>query len=65
MTRFREHDEFEARFPEMDVRELRRWKAYWTKHAELLAPKVRKLAMKRVHRIDAAIARKVRDEDGA
>jgi hypothetical protein len=39
MTRFREHDEFEARFPEMDVRELRRWKAYWTKHAELLARK--------------------------
>jgi hypothetical protein len=63
MSRFREHDEFEARFAEMDVPELRRWKTYWTKHAELLAPKVRKLAMKRVHRIDAAIARKLRNED--
>ena len=51
MSRFREHDEFEARFDEMDVPELRRWKAYWTKHAELLAPKVRKLAIRRLHRI--------------
>jgi hypothetical protein len=63
MTRFRELDEFEARFPEMDLAELRRWRTYWARHAELLAPRVRKLAMKRVHRIDAAIARKLRAED--
>jgi hypothetical protein len=63
MSRFRGLHEFEARFAEMDVPELRRWRTHWTRHAELLAPKVRKLAMKRVHRIDAAIARKLRDED--
>ncbi len=61
MSRSRELDSFEKRFPKMSVQELRRWKNYWTKHAQLLAPKVRKLAMKRVHRIDAAIARKLGD----
>lgn len=46
----------------MDVAELRRWKSYWTTHASTLGPKVRKLAMKTVHRIDAAIARKLQDD---
>ena len=65
MSRFPDHDEFEQRFAEMDIGELRRWRAYWTTHAECLAPKVRKIAMKRVHRIDAAIARKLGDESGS
>lgn len=42
----------------MEIDELRRWKAYWTQHAQRLAPKIRKQAMKRVYRIDRAIARK-------
>jgi hypothetical protein len=62
VARFRHRDEFEARFPEMDVAELRRWKDYWTTHASYLAPKIRKVAMRRVHRIEAAIARKLRDQ---
>ena len=39
----------------MDVAELERWKSYWTRHAQQLAPKVRKLAMKRVYDIEKAI----------
>jgi hypothetical protein len=62
VARFRARDDFEARFPNMDVAELRRWKIYWTDHASHLGPKVRKVAMKRVHRIDAAIVRKLQDE---
>jgi hypothetical protein len=64
MSRFRQHAEFESRFAEMDVAELRRWKTYWTKHAQSLGPKVRKIAMKRVHRIDAATARRL-NKDGS
>lgn len=63
MSRFRHLDEFEERFPHMDLAELRRWKTYWTTHAAHLAPKIRKQAMKRVHRIEAVIARKL-GEDG-
>jgi hypothetical protein len=39
----------------MNVDELERWKKYWTQHAQHLGPKVRKEAMKRVHKIDKAI----------
>ena len=55
MGKFRELEEFEARFEAMDASELARWKVYWTKHAQNLAPKVRKEAMRRVHRIDKAL----------
>lgn len=62
MSRFRELDDFEKRFPDMELDELRRWKTYWTTHAQILAPKIRKQAMKRVYLIEKAIARK---ESGA
>ena len=55
MGTFKELEEFESRFETMSVAELRRWKDYWTQHAQHLAPKVRKEAMKRVHKIDKAI----------
>ena len=55
MGKFKQLEEFEARFEAMDVSELQRWKVYWTQHAQNLAPKVRKEAMRRVHRIDKAI----------
>ncbi|GAB3031858.1 hypothetical protein GCM10027285_13330 [Oleiagrimonas citrea] len=55
MSRFRELDDFNRRFDSMEVDELKRWKKYWTQHAQHLGPKVRKDAMKRVHRIDKAI----------
>jgi hypothetical protein len=55
MGKFRELEEFEARFEAMDASELARWKVYWTQHAQNLAPKVRKEAMRRVHRIDKAL----------
>jgi hypothetical protein len=58
VSRNQKINEFERNFEEMEVKELRRWKSYWTYHAEQLAPKVRKQAMKRVYEIDKVIERK-------
>lgn len=52
--------DFEKRFDTMDVEELKRWKEYWTYHANTLAPKIRKRGMKRVHAIEKAIQKKTR-----
>lgn len=62
MTRFSKLEEFENRFESMDIRELRRWKDYWTKHAEQLQPKVRKEAMKRVLKIEKAIHQRLLEQ---
>ena len=58
MSQFHQLKDFERRFDTMAVDELRQWKEYWTRHAQQLAPKVRKQAMKRVHDIDRAIERR-------
>ncbi len=62
MGRFRENDEFKKRFDVMSVEELRSWKTYWTQHAQLLSPKVRKGAMKRVIEIDKAIHQRLSEQ---
>ncbi len=54
--------DFEKRFDTMDVEELKRWLVYWTEHAQQLAPKIRKIGMKRVHEIERAIELKSRDD---
>jgi hypothetical protein len=54
--------DFEKRFDTMDVEELKRWLVYWTDHAQRLAPKIRKIGMKRVHKIERAIELRSRDE---
>ena len=64
MGYFYELRDFEKRFDTMGVEELKRWRVYWTQHAQGLAPKIRKLAMKRVHTIERAIELRSRD-DGA
>lgn len=58
MGTFRELEEFERNCDSMDVAELERWKSYWTRHAQQLAPKVRKRAMKRAYDIEKAIEQK-------
>jgi hypothetical protein len=58
MGQFKELEEFERRFEQMGIEELLRWRAYWTRHAAQLAPKVGRRAMKRVHKIDKAISRR-------
>jgi hypothetical protein len=72
MSSFRELRDFEKRFPNMDIPELKKWATYWSHHAEGLAPKVRKQAMKRVYEIEKIISRKLsqsgeneRNENGA
>jgi hypothetical protein len=63
MGRFSASDDFENRFEELTVKELQDWRVYWIKHAEHLQPKIQKLAMKRVHRIDRAIKPKNEEAD--
>ena len=63
MSRYKPLEEFERRFDKMDVVELKRWKAYWTDHAQRLAPKIQKLAMKRVHMIESAIKQREKHDD--
>ena len=59
MSRHKTLDDFEKRFPDgMDLEELQRWKQYFTQHAQFLEPKVQKLARKRIHAINHAIAAK-------
>jgi len=53
--------DFEKRFDTMGVDELKRWRVYWTQHAQGLAPKVRKQALKRVYEIEKAIERRSGD----
>jgi hypothetical protein len=62
MSRFQALHDFERRFDTMDVDELRKWKKYWTYHAQQLAPKIRKQAMKRVYEIDKAIEHKTQHD---
>jgi hypothetical protein len=45
----------------MPAEELRQWKKYWTEHAQTLGPKVRKEAMKRVHKIDKKIIERLQE----
>jgi hypothetical protein len=47
--------DFEKRFARMKVEELRTWHAYFLRNAQAFAPKIKKLAMKRVHEIERAI----------
>ena len=61
MTRFRTLSEFEKRSEKMNLEELRSWESYWRKHAQRLNSKVEKEAMKRVHEIQQAIARKEKE----
>ena len=55
MAYFYQLRDFESRFEAMNVAELKRWKIYWTQHAQRLAPKIRKQALKRVYEIEKAI----------
>ena len=65
MATFQALKDFERRFDTMDVEELKRWKTYWTQHAQGLAPKVRKQAMKRVYDIEKAIEQRSQTEDAS
>jgi len=64
MGRFRELEEFERQFEEMDIGQLKLWKWYWTRHAQQLGVKARKQAMKRVYDIEKAIIQKGGDASG-
>jgi len=61
MRTFSKLRDFEKSFDTMGVDELKRWQVYWTQHAQALAPKVRKIAMKRVHKVERAIELRSRE----
>jgi hypothetical protein len=61
MSRFQKLEDFERRFDTMALEELKQWKDYWTRHAQQLAPKVRKQALKRVYDIEKAIEKRTQD----
>jgi len=63
MSRFKTLNDFERRFDTMSVEELKIWRSYWTRHAQGLAPKIRKQAMKRVYDIEKAIEQRSQMED--
>lgn len=63
MAYFYDLRDFEKRFDAMSVEELKRWKTYWTQHAQGLGPKVRKQAMKRVYDIERAIERRSKERE--
>lgn len=63
MANFNKLRDFERRFDTMSVAELKSWKIYWTEHAQRLAPKIRKSAMKRVHKIEGAIELRSRQNE--
>jgi len=63
MAYFTKLRDFEKRFDTMSVAELKRWKIYWTEHAQQLQPKIQKLAMKRVHKIERSIEIKSRSDE--
>lgn len=54
--------DFEKRFDTMSVDELKRWEIYWTQYVQSMAPKGRKLAMKRVYKVQRAIEVRSRGE---
>ena len=62
MGTFRQLEDFEKRFKVMGVPELLQWKDYWTQHAQNSAPRVRKEAMRRVHRIDKAVQQRLAEQ---
>lgn len=63
MSRLPDLRDFGLRFPDrMNLQELRWWRNHWKTHADLLAPKIRKQAMKQVHEIDKAIDRKTKPQ---
>lgn len=63
MSRFKKLQDYKKRFDTMDVAELKDWRDYWTYHAQQLAPKVRKQALKRIREIDEAIEHLTADSD--
>ena len=63
MAHFNKLRDFERRFDTMSVAELKNWKTYWTEHAQTLAPKIRALAMKMVHKIERAIELRSRHDE--
>jgi hypothetical protein len=58
MASFQALKDFERRFETMSVKVLKQLKTYWTEHAQCLAPKVRKQAMKRAYDIEKAIGKR-------
>ena len=64
MSRSKRLEDLEQNLPELTIEQLEAEIPFWTQHAQQLQPKIRKLAMKRVHKLQAALRQKLNERDG-
>ena len=64
MSRWKKLDDWQEKVSEMTVEELQKELSFWKKRIQLFQPKVRKLAMKRVHTVQRELDRKRSEDEG-
>jgi hypothetical protein len=63
MSRWKKLEDWEEQLSEMTVEQVEKELSFWKGRLQLFQPKIRKLAMKQVHKVQRALDRK-RSEDG-
>lgn len=64
MSRWKKLDDWEEKLSRMTIEDLEKELSYWKGRAQLFQPKIRKLAMKRVHAVQRALHRKQSEDEG-
>ncbi len=62
MSRWKRLENLERNLSRMSVKEIKIELAYWRQHANLLAPSIKKLAMKRVFKIERILKQKENED---
>ena len=63
MSRWKKLDDWEEKLSQMTVEELAKELSFWKVRTQFFQPKVRKLAMKRVHTVERALYTKRSESD--
>jgi uncharacterized coiled-coil protein SlyX len=63
MSSWRRLEELEQKVPDLTIEELEEVIRFRKQHAQHLQPKVRRLAMKRVHRLESVLRQKLNQSD--
>ena len=64
MSRWKKLDDWEEKLSQMTVEELEKELLFWTGRVQLFQPKVRKLAMIRVHTVQRVLDRRQSEDEG-
>ncbi len=64
MSRWKKLDDWEEKLSRMTVEELEKEFSFWKSRVQFFQPKVRKLAMKRVHTVQRALDRMRSEDEG-